>query len=146
MLRLSLFPSRVFAGLLIVAHGVSLVAVWVVDWPLWVKVLASIAVFASCMFHLHRDALLRLPYSVATVILKQDGSIDVTQRNGVTMTGRQVPGSFVHPWFTTILWRGEGARFLRSVVVLPDSLSADQFRELRVWLKWWRTEKAEGRS
>ncbi|MES2354316.1 MAG: protein YgfX [Pseudomonadota bacterium] len=142
MLRLSLSPSRYLAGLLILAHGASIAIVAIIDWPLWFKVLISLGVFASSVFHLQRDALLRSPSSIVAFLLKSDGQIEVTQRNGKILIGQQLKGSFVHPWFTTVLWRAEGARFSRANVILPDSLPAEQFRELRVWLKWRRIEKA----
>ncbi|MBI3902775.1 MAG: hypothetical protein HY306_07520 [Nitrosomonadales bacterium] len=30
----------------------------------------------------------------------------------------------------------QGARFARSMIILPDSLDVESFRQLRVWLKW----------
>ena len=93
------------------------------------------------MFYLRQDGLLQMPHSAIAILLKDDGSIEVTTRDGTTIAGQQVPGSFVHPWFTTVLWRADGARFSRSVIVLPDSLPPDQFRELRVWLKWRRWKR-----
>jgi hypothetical protein len=121
----------------------SMPAVWMVNWPPWLKILTSLAIITSWMFHLWRDALLQMSTSVVAVLLKSDGSIEVTRSNGTTITGQQMPGSFVHPWFTTILWRGEGMRLTRSVIVLLDSLPPDQFRELRVWLKWRRIKNEE---
>ena len=140
MLRLSFAASRHLAWLLALAHGVGMTAAWIVAWPLWFKTLIAAAVIASGVFHLRRDALLLSPGSVVSALLKGDGSIEVTLRNGAAIPGRQIPGSFVHTWFTTILWRAEGARFSRPIAVLPDSLPAEQFRELRVWLKWRRAE------
>jgi toxin CptA len=61
------------------------------------------------------------------------------------LIGRLLEGSLVHPYLTTILFLPVRGRFARAIVVLPDSLSATQFRELRVWLKW-RTPRFEGNA
>jgi hypothetical protein len=52
-----------------------------------------------------------------------------------------VDGSFVAPWLTIIRWRPEGAWFDRTIVVLPDMLPADAFRELRLRLRWDRISR-----
>jgi toxin CptA len=44
--------------------------------------------------------------------------------------------SLVTPYLTVLNVLPQGARFSRSVVILPDSLDAESFRQLRVWLKW----------
>ena len=50
--------------------------------------------------------------------------------------GRIVEGSFVAPWLTVVHWRPLGARFARTVLVLPDMVDAESFRRLRVILRW----------
>src|SRR6266481_4970629 len=107
MLRLSFSPSRYLVGLLTLAHVLAAAAVWLVNGSIWFKVSVFLMIAASWAFHSFHDALLRSPYSVVAVLLKDDGSIEVSRRNGIVITGRQVLGSFVHPWFTTILWRGD---------------------------------------
>lgn len=50
--------------------------------------------------------------------------------------GRIVAGSFVAPWLTIVRWRPRGARFARTLPVLPDAVDAEAFRALRVVLRW----------
>ena len=50
--------------------------------------------------------------------------------------GNVAHGSFVAPWLTVVHWRPLGARFKRTVVVLPDMIDAEGFRALRVILRW----------
>ena len=45
-------------------------------------------------------------------------------------------GSFVAPWLTVIRWRPLGAWRDRSLLVAPDMLGAEDFRRLRVLLRW----------
>jgi len=39
---------------------------------------------------------------------------------------------------TSIVWRADGARWSRAILVLPDMLPADDFRRLRVMLRYAR--------
>ncbi len=141
MLRLDFSPSYRLAGVLTLAHGMGLFSLWVTDWPLALKIVVAMLVCASGAFYVRRDALLQAPRSLTSLLLKSDGGTEATQRDGTTLTGRQLPGNFVYPWFTVIAWLPDGARFSRTVAVLSDSLAAEQFRELRVWLRWRRVEK-----
>jgi hypothetical protein len=40
---------------------------------------------------------------------------------------------------TSIVWRPDGARWSRSILVLPDMLPPDDFRRLRVMLRYARS-------
>ena len=68
--------------------------------------------------------------------LDRAGRIEVTTRDGRTFSGQARGGSFVAPWFTTVRWQPDGSRFSRTIVVLPDMLSGQDFRHLRVLLRW----------
>ena len=54
--------------------------------------------------------------------------------DGVAGTLRD--GSFVAPWLVVVRWRPSGAWNDRSLLVAPDMLGADDFRRLRVLLRW----------
>jgi toxin CptA len=44
--------------------------------------------------------------------------------------------TYVTTYLTIINLRQSGGRMARHVTLLPDSLNADDFRKLRVWLRW----------
>jgi toxin CptA len=144
MLRIVLSPSFHLAAILVVAHALGVAALWSSDVSLPIKALVSLLVVASLVFHVRRDAMLRARNSVTGVLLKDDGSVEVTFADGTTAVGMRMRGSFVHPWFTSIVWRPDGARLSRIIAVWADSLPRDQFRELRVWLRWRRESRGEG--
>ena len=68
--------------------------------------------------------------------LDRAGRIEVTTLDGRTFAGQVRDGSFVAPWFTTVRWKPDGSRFSRTIAVLPDMLSGQDFRQLRVLLRW----------
>jgi hypothetical protein len=62
--------------------------------------------------------------------------IHTRTRHVVIHPGVVLPGSFVAPWLTIVRWVPPGARFSRSLVILPDMLDAESFRRLRMVLRW----------
>lgn len=70
------------------------------------------------------------------LLLRGSGGIDVCTPDGAWAAGSVRAGSFVAPWLTIVIWRPEGARLDRAVLVLPDMLPKEDFRRLRVWLRW----------
>ena len=85
-------------------------------------------VLATAMACLALDAW-RRSGDARRLVLDSDGAIAVDGR-----AGQLVDGGFVSPWFATIHWRPAGAHFTRTLLVAPDMLPAEVFRELRVIL------------
>ena len=74
--------------------------------------------------------------SVSSMQLDVDRRLKIVGRNGREMNGEVQPQTYVAEWVTTVVWRPAGARFSRSVLILPDSLSRDDYRCLRVLLRY----------
>jgi len=85
-----------------------------------------LATWASCA---GLDAL-RRALAVHRLALSPGGEICLDGRAGTLRAG-----SFVAPWLTVLRWRPAGSRFDRTLLVVPDMLGADAFRELRVILQ-----------
>jgi len=67
-----------------------------------------------------------------------DRRITVTTADGATCRGEILADSCVWPWATTIVWRPDGARRARTLLVTAGNLDADAFRRLRVHLRYAR--------
>jgi len=70
-----------------------------------------------------------------------DRRITVTGRDGRSRSGAILDDSYVGARLTTIVWRADGRPWWRPasvVLVLPDTLPADDFRRLRVALRYGR--------
>jgi hypothetical protein len=52
------------------------------------------------------------------------------------LAGTVCDGSFVMPWLTIVRWRESGARFDRTLLLLPGMATADEMRKIRVILRW----------
>ncbi|MGH8802431.1 MAG: protein YgfX, partial [Casimicrobiaceae bacterium] len=64
--------------------------------------------------------------------------------DGTTRRGCVEPGTCVTSRVTTLVWRPNGSAFARSVLILPDMLPAEDFRRLRVLLRYARKDPAHG--
>lgn len=131
----SLNSSRTFAVLLLVIHLVVLAALMLLPLPLWAKGGMLVCLLGSLTYYLRRDASLSLPSSCVAFRL-QESHIVLTARNGQELSGQLLSGSVVTPFMTLLRISPLGARFARSVVIFPDAISAESFRELRVALRW----------
>jgi hypothetical protein len=73
-----------------------------------------------------------------------DRRMTLTDYEGRSHAGTILDDTFVGAWLTTIVWRRDGVRWWRpasAIVILPDMLSAEEFRRLRVALRYGRTAR-----
>jgi len=135
-LTFDLRPSRRLAATFAVAHGVAVVLLWVMALQLAVQAAGSALLLASAVFYVRRDALLLSAQSIVAVALDEGKIGLLTQRDGRQIEGVLLGSSFVAPYLTVLNFQSEGNFFACNVVILPDSLDAEIFRQLRVWLRW----------
>ena len=95
----------------------------------------AVVVTFSLAFHLKQDAFLAMPDSCRELVLEGQHAI-VTLNNNVQLQGSIARGSLVAPWLTVLHISLPERRGMYSVIILPDSLDAQAFRQLRVWLRW----------
>ena len=83
----------------------------------------------------------------ALIHVGADRRIAVTDRRGRTRDGAILDDSFVSARLATIVWRTDNARWWQpaaTIVVLADMLPADDFRRLRVLLRYGRPAAVAG--
>ena len=76
-----------------------------------------------------------------------DRRITVTGSDGRSQSGAILDDSYVGAWLTVIVWRADDLRWwrpARAVVVLADTLPPEDFRRLRVALRYGRTAEMSG--
>jgi hypothetical protein len=120
----TLVPSRAASCFIALAAAATLLLLAAL--PGWPE--ARIAAMVWCM-------------GIAGHAFKRQRAAHAVRVDGASITidgieGRIVTGSFVAPWLTIVRWRPQGARFTRTLPVLPDAIDAGTFRALRVILRW----------
>ncbi|HSN20244.1 MAG TPA: protein YgfX [Usitatibacter sp.] len=128
--RCELQYSRLAAGsILAAALATALVAAMLPIAAPWR--LAALAAIAAAALRAWRRI-----RAVRAVQLHRDGAIELVLRDGRSGQGRVRPGSFVAPWLVLVRWRPEGARFDRTLALLPDMAGREALRKVRVILRW----------
>jgi hypothetical protein len=137
-------PSRLGAALIVSTHAATAtLAIWLpLPWALRLIALAAIVFSGTC--GVRRIAGSGLAQSMRIGL---DRRLSVTTRDGHETSGDVLDDSYVGPRITTIAWRPDGARRARTLLVLADTFAADDFRRLRVVLRYSRASvPAEGSS
>jgi toxin CptA len=134
-LRFKLGRSVYLAVLLFLSHGAFLAALPQLALPVWSMLALAMAVLLNLAYFLWRDALLAAPSSCAELVIV-GGGVMLVLRNGKRLSGRISGSSLVTPWLTVVNVSLSQRHKVRSVLILPDSMAKDEFRQLRVWLKW----------
>lgn len=109
---------------------------WLVPLPQWLAAVLMPLLVASAWYTLRRDALRMQPNSLVAVRLHADGRYAFKVRGETWHQAALLGSSYVSPYLTVLNLRPEGSRFARHLVILPDAINAEDFRRLRVWLKW----------
>ena len=132
--QFKLRPSRYLMAVLIAAHSITLASLLPLALPVWAKVALALFLLLSLVYYLHRDAWLSA--SAGMVLALEDGLVALVTHGSNRLVGQVLRHSLVTPSITVLNVLPQGGHFARSVVILPDSLDAESFRQLRVWLKW----------
>lgn len=128
-LVIRLRPSRIGRAVLLAVTSTALASIMLADLPA-LAVMASAVYTFVLTFHAWRT---RIPRELR---LFPDGSLEIRHPAQAWQTAQVLTRSMVNPWLTVLAYRLEGERHGRSITLLPDSLSRDDFRRLRVWLRW----------
>lgn len=133
--RYALRASPRFAFLLFLIHSLALCALMTLPWPLWLRLLAMSGLLCSLVYLSWRAAWLRMPASCVAVGLEGD-EIELIARNGAVVSGIVQRDTLVTPHVIVLNILPQGARCRRSVVIFGDAMEQEDFRALRVRLRW----------
>lgn len=141
---ISLGPSRVAGA----GTGIAALATLVIVLLLPVAPLAHAALCAVVLawaWETFRTVALRGgTRGVVAVHLGADRVIVATYGNGRVMAGHLRSATYVSATLTAVVWRPDGARRSRAILVMPDMLPAEEFRRFRILLRYARSGVAQG--
>ena len=142
--HVQLAPSRLAVAWIV---GVALAACAVLCTLPFDPALIGLAVLAIAVWAGDRVvviALRRGPRAITGLWLTGDRMVVVRTGLGALVAGHVRAASYVGARVTTIVWRPDDARLSRAEWILPDMLPADDFRRLRVLLRYGRSDVAQG--
>ena len=138
MSKIALRPSRMLAAILVMAHCAAIILILLIGIPQWLQTGAIGILVASLAFYVRQVALLRSSSAVVAVEIASDDAFSVQTRRGDWLGCDVLGSTYVAPLLTVLNLRELENNSVRHVVILPDSLDAEDFRRLRVWLRWKR--------
>ena len=122
--------SRFVDGALLAATATGLVAIALTPWALTV-----LAMLGSAIVLVAVVTVKALTPQIRALRIDNDGRIScqIADRSELILV-RLLPGATVHPWLTVLRLADEQRTY--RVVIAPDSIALEEFRRLRVWLRW----------
>ena len=137
-LRLEPLPSRIACAVILVGCTAAAVLVAAMRLPLAATLVCLAIVVAVLVSSLWRCTGRGVP---ALLHVGIDRRIAVTDRSGRSSSGAILDDSYVGSSLTTIAWSTDGDpwwRLTRTILILPDTLPPEDFRRLRVVLRYGR--------
>ena len=130
-----LHPSRFFLTLLCSAYLLAISMVFILPAAAWLRSAVAFLLFCALVYYLRRDVWMLSSSSNVALRLDSD-QIVLIARDGRELPGLILPDSVVTPALTVLNILPQGKNRQRSIVVFPDSLDQERFREMRVLLRW----------
>lgn len=143
-LRVSPRPSRVAIAAIVALALAAFGVVLTLPLPGAGDLLAAVVLAGWAHRNLRLHGRRAARSAVVEILLSSDAVIVVRRRDGRLTAGHVRSATFVHPWFTSIVWRADGARWSHAIPLVPDMLHLDDFRRLRVLLRYGRREVTAG--
>ncbi len=132
---ISIGPSRRLRLIQPVAHVVAGGAVLSAAMPSWLMAILLALIGASL-------ARLRRASPTETLLLRGDGRLEKLGAGDTACELTVHPHTLVLSFLVVLLYRQEG--HLRALTLMDDSLAAEDFRQLRLWLRWRSTAAKPG--
>jgi toxin CptA len=136
MLRVALKRSGYLITASACVHIGAVATLFPLHLPLAAKFGIALAVTLSLAQSIWRFALLRSPRSIVGIELTDCEHGSVQFAHGLWCEGRVLATSYVTPVLTVVNMRVNGSRRIRHAIIVADNIEADDFRKLRVILRW----------
>ncbi len=137
-MKINLRPSRILTAILVLAHGTAIAMVVLAGMPPWLASIAIVALVVDLVFNVRQTAWLRAPDALIALEITSDENFSIQTRRGEWIECDVLGSTYVTSFLTILNLKAmDGGRAMRAVI-LPDSLDAEEFRQLRVRLRWKR--------
>ncbi len=140
-----LAPSRRIAVGVCLASVATLVVLVALPLAGWQLFLAGSALAAWAIDAIRTVAWRRGPRAAVELWLAPNRLLAVRGGDGRLRAGHVRGSSRVGALVTTIVWRPDGAWTSRAILLVPDVLPEDEFRRVRVLLRYARSDVAQPR-
>ena len=114
-------------------HGLALACISVLplEWYWFAATIPAVLCSLLLLFRFPKFVSLRLAIEEGVSCLKDDGT---------SVHATVLPGSTVFGWLVVLQFRIDGDSKVNALTLLPDHMSYEEFRILRLWLRWNNTK------
>lgn len=133
-LRLPVKNSPILLIVSIVLHIICFFLPWLTGLSLTIKIILSCVPVASFFYYFYQYHFYKVKMRVSELILSSEDNWQLRMSNGVVHYASLGSSLFVHPWLTIISLTYENRQ--EYFIFTPETLDADQFRRLRVRLRF----------
>jgi toxin CptA len=140
-IQLDFKPSILASGLFTLMSLGALAIVMLLAFSWQIKLLLSSMIIASAIYALLCHGLLLLPWSYVALKINMKNQLQLKRKNGQVLEVTAQPNSVVTPYLTVLNSCVKDATFMhrlldQHLIIFPDAVNADDYRQLRVWLRW----------
>jgi toxin CptA len=135
-LHVRIGPSRCLAGLLVLVHALACAILYPLALPETLKLVFAVAIAVSGIHSVLKTALLRSHNAIVALEIGDDGAALRERYTGQWQACRVLGTTFVSSPLTVLNLELVNGGAVRHVVLLPDNVGRDDFRRLRVRLRW----------
>jgi toxin CptA len=107
--------------------------------PLWGKAAMMLIMAVILALQSRRFAFLASPNSIVALEFDSENALNFQKRDGTRHACQVMATSFVSPYLTLLNLKSAETGARCHLVILPDSLEKEDFRRLRIWLRWKHT-------
>jgi toxin CptA len=106
-----------------------------------IKLMLGMVIFGAVIYSVCQYGLLLLPWSYIALNVSSSNQLQLVRRDGKQIDVHVHGDSVVTPYLTVVNCQVADAPLLTRLfaprlVILPDALDAESYRQLRVWLRW----------
>lgn len=137
----------IFSVLMTILGIAASVILILLAWSWQIKLLLVMMIVGVLVYVIFERGLLLLPWSVIALDINIKNELMLVRKDGVQMQDLLVcPDSVATPYLTIIRYQPKEAKLLQRLfshylVVFSDAIDAENFRRLRVWLRWGYSHK-----
>jgi toxin CptA len=135
MLRVQLEPSRYLCAVFVSVHTAAALIVASLTFALLAKFALLAAIATSLVHALWRHAWLSSAGAITTVEFAEHELV-VRRRDGECSRARLLGTTYVSPQLTVLNLRVAGCLLAQHMILVPDNVDPQTFRQVRVWLRW----------
>lgn len=132
-------PSKQLTVIISFSHFVAACLWWQLTLPVSIMLLGFSVLAVSLIFYLRHYALLKSARAVVAFELTEALECILETQCGKHIICTVSGSTFVAPYLVVLNVSSFGEFFARSIVILADTADAEEFRQLRVLLRWkWK--------